>query len=162
MNKKLNQILRNNIKTSAALLLSFLLVWSWSAIADYKSEIIASCQAYQTGADKGHANACKLYIDGFIDAAIYTYNGAIIDDSQVNITKAKQSNFMERAYQTRLPRRITSEIDNVNIQFCIARGDDRKAIASKIAKAINISELKHKPLKKILFKTLVNVYPCET
>ena len=46
-------------------------------LADFKSDIIASCSAYQQELDKKEINACKLYIDGFIDSSLLTKDGAV-------------------------------------------------------------------------------------
>lgn len=161
MNNKLQKAFKLNKTVTIALILSMVAMWSTVVKADYKSEIIESCQDYQLGKNTDHVNACKLYIDGFIDAAIYTESAAIVEDSQSQIKKAQQSDFLERALQHRVSRLITSEAEFFNAQFCIYREDDRKVIASKIAKAINISALETKPLKQVLFETLMEVYPCE-
>ena len=58
--KTLKKLMLNVVAISACLSPSIVL-------ADYKSDIIDSCSAYQTGKDLSEVNACKLYIDGFID-----------------------------------------------------------------------------------------------
>lgn len=158
---KLFQINSALNKASVLVLVGLLSVTSFSVRADYKSEIIDSCRAYQNGVDAGHINACKLYIDGFIDAAVLTESAALISDKPGPAGQVKENAFMQRAYQTRLPRRLSSEVDNINYQFCLENGQDRKVITSKIAKTMNISELENKPLKKILFETLVSIFPCK-
>ncbi|WDE08496.1 hypothetical protein SG34_031735 [Thalassomonas viridans] len=154
MNSRLN-------KVKVLLLAGLLSAMAFSVKADYKSEIIESCRAYQGGSDTGHVNACKLYIDGFIDAAVLTESAAVVDEKPEYAGAVKENAFMQRAYQTRLPRRFSSEFDNIEYQFCLETGEDRKAIASKIAKTLDISELENKPLKKILFETLVSIFPCK-
>ncbi|WP_281557839.1 hypothetical protein [Thalassomonas sp. RHCl1] len=154
MNSKIN-------KARVLVLVGLLSAMSFSARADYKSEIIDSCRAYQGGGDVGHVNACKLYIDGFIDAAVFTESATVVDEKPGYAGQVKANAFLQRAYQTRLPRRFSSEFDDISYQFCLENGEDRKAIASKIAKTLNIAELENKPLKKILFETLVRIFPCQ-
>lgn len=156
---KLKQLVTTLKKAKYLLVISFISAISFSAQADYKSEIVESCQQYQAGADKDHVNACKLYIDGFIDAAVFTESATIVDEKSKKVSE-EQSAFMQRAYQTRSTRRISSQIDNIDYQFCLSLGEDRKLIASKIAKALNISELESKPLKRILSETLSKAFPC--
>lgn len=154
--KILKRIRKISLLISAAMLVTI----SFVAKADYKSEIIESCQAYQLGTDKDHVNACKLYIDGFIDAALFTESALVVNDKGKN-DSAEKSAFMQRVYQTRSTRRISSQLDNINYQFCLEYGDDRALIASKIAKSLVITDLQTKPLKQILSETLRNVFPCE-
>ena len=158
---KLFQMNSRANKARILVFIGLLSAMSFSVRADYKSEIIDSCRAYQDGGDTGHVNACKLYIDGFIDAAVFTESDAVVDEKPGHFGQVKDNAFMQRAYQTRLPRRLTSELDEINYQFCLENGEDRKAIASKIAKTLNIAELENKPLKKILFETLVRIFPCK-
>lgn len=156
--------LHKRVKTvTTTKLLMFLLplsVISMTAKADYKSEIIESCETYQAGKDKDHVNACKLYIDGFIDAAIFTENAALVDEELTKTAKEKSA-FMQRVYQTRGTHRIRSHIDDVNVEFCIDGSADRKLIASDIAKSLTISDLATKPLKGVLFDALTKSFPCE-
>jgi hypothetical protein len=158
---RLHQMYSMLNKVNIVVLVFLSSVFSFSVQADYKGEIIESCEAYQAGTNKEHVNACKLYIDGFIDAALVTEDALIMSVNQNNGGHAEQSAFVQRAYQTRLPRRLSSKIDNVDYQFCLESDPDRVAIASNIAKELNISELESKPLKKILFETLVRIFPCD-
>jgi hypothetical protein len=155
----LKQVVTTLNKTKILLLISAMSFASFSAKADYKSEIVESCQQYQAAADKDHVNACKLYIDGFIDAAVFTESATIVDEKSKKVSE-ERSAFMQRVYKTRSTRRISSQIDDIDYQFCLSLGEDRKIIASKIAKALNISELDSKPLKKILSETLSKAFPC--
>ncbi|MFT5706616.1 MAG: hypothetical protein ACI9ES_000902 [Oceanospirillaceae bacterium] len=124
------------------------------ALADYKSDIINSCTAYQQGRDKSDVNPCKLYIDGFIDALLYAEKGVIKPKSLIN---APQSDYVKRVYRTR----VSSKLDNGDAyQFCIYSEHDRKLVASILAKSIDIQQLQSKPLKEVLFTALTRNFPC--
>jgi hypothetical protein len=143
----------NNAKIS---IIALTLALSSNAVfADYKSDIIASCTAYQQGSDKSEINACKLYIDGFIDALIFAEEGAVKPAAVIDNSNT-QSEFEKRVYRTR----ISSKLDDDSHQFCIAHKDSRKEVASNLAKSIDISQLATKPLKEILFSSLTQNYPC--
>lgn len=157
MFKTVRKILSSNMLLCGLFLTSM----SFTAKADFKSEIIESCLAYQSGTDKHAVNACKLYIDGFIDAAVFTESAAIIDVEQNNTVNKKPSNYMQRVYQTRLSSRLLNQQDDTNYQFCLSSESDRQTIASSIAKAIDIKEIEHKPLKQIVFETLEKQFPCK-
>ncbi len=132
----------------------------FSAKADYKSEIIESCLNYQSGVDKDHVNACKLYIDGFIDAAVSTESAKIVDENSKQKSE-EQSPFMKRVYQTRAIRRTSTQNNDVDYQFCLSTDQDRKDIASRIAKSLDVSDLESKTLKKTLSETLSKTFPCD-
>lgn len=132
-----------------------------AAIASYKSEIIDSCSAYQAGIDDEHINACKLYIDGFIDASLLTDMGAVMPKEMLNDKTSAKSAYLERAYQTRLLS-TASMIKGEDVhQFCIPLEYDRKKIASTLAKSIDINKLADQSLNEVLFATLVINFPCK-
>lgn len=129
------------------------------ALADFKSEIIASCTAYQQGKDKKEVNACKLYIDGFIDSSLLTEDAAVKPEAMINRMPKEQSNYMKRVYQTRV-NDSAFRSSHKDYQFCIPRENNRKTVASKIAKSMDISQLENKPLKEVIFETLITDFPC--
>ncbi|MGJ8679676.1 hypothetical protein [Paraglaciecola sp.] len=157
MHLKLQQLVLTFTKCSSLLFVCIVSAVSFSATADYKSDIVESCQQYQAGVDKEQVNACKLYIDGFIDAAVLTNNAAIVDQNSSKESKTKSA-FLQRVYQTRLN---SNRQDSFDYQFCLQVDEDRKHIASKIAKALDISDLASKPLKRVLSETLTSVFPCK-
>lgn len=128
-------------------------------LADFKSDIIASCSAYQQGHDKKEINACKLYIDGFIDSALLTEDAAEQTKAMINSQPKEQSAFLQRAYRTRVSDPAFLR-NHKEYQFCIPREYDRKIIASRIAKSIDINQLADKPLKEVLLETLIADFPC--
>ena len=141
--------------TSIGLLLTPLAV-----LADFKSDIIGSCQAYQQGLDKSEINACKLYIDGFIDSSLLTEDGVVKPKAMIERKSAPKSDFLKRAYKTRILT-TSSMIKNEDAhQFCIPLEYDRRTIASRVAKSMDISQLETKRLKVVLFDTLVADFPC--
>ncbi len=128
-------------------------------LADFKSEIIASCTAYQQGHDNQEFNACKLYIDGFIDSSLLTEDAAVQPKAMIASKPREQSAFLQRAYKTRVsdPAFLRNHKD---YQFCIPREYDRKVVASGIAKLIDINQLVDKPLKVVLLETLIADHSC--
>lgn len=129
-------------------------------LADFKSEIIESCSAYQQGNDRKEVNACKLYIDGFIDSSLLTEDAVIQTKAMINNRPKEQSAFLQRAYRTRVndPAFLNSHKE---YQFCIPRDYDRKVITSRIAKSLNIDQLANKPLKEVLLETLIDNFRCK-
>jgi hypothetical protein len=131
-----------------------------AAHADFKSEIINSCKAYQQGKDKSEVNACKLYIDGFIDSSLLTEDAALKSQSMIENARPEQSDFVKRAYQTRVLTTSSVLANEESHQFCIPAEYDRRKIASTVAKSLDIQQLDSKPLKEVLFETLIIGFPC--
>lgn len=149
-----------SITKLAILVAMFMSLVSISAKADYKSSIIESCTAYQQGQDNDEVNACKLYIDGFIDSSLLAEEGAVKINGTLQSVEKPQSEFIKRVYQTRLLTRNTLADEEMTYQFCIPRELNRKIIASNIAKALDIKKLENELLKVVVFEALTNKYPC--
>jgi hypothetical protein len=137
-----------------------LLAMSTAVKADFKSDIISSCKAYQQGEDKSEINACKLYIDGFIDSSLLNDDGVVKPKAMIERTAPEQSDFLKRAYRTRILTTSSMLSNEDAYQFCIPREYDRKEIASSIAKSMDINQLANKQLKQVLFETLIADFPC--
>ncbi|XQW84963.1 Rap1a/Tai family immunity protein [Thalassotalea piscium] len=130
-------------------------------LADFKTDIIDSCKAYQQGKDTSRINACKLYIDGFIDSALITEDAVIKPRAVIAHQKKPQSDYLKRAYKTRLLT-TSSMLPNEDAhQFCIPKELERQALASMVAKSIDINKLANKSLKEVLFDTLIEEFPCK-
>jgi hypothetical protein len=156
MEKKMKILI--SLKTS--LLAVILLAVPTAAFADFKSDIIGSCKAYQQGENKSEINACKLYIDGFIDSSLLTEDGVVKPKAMIERKSAPKSDFLKRAYKTRILT-TSSMIKNEEAhQFCIPLEYDRRTIASRVAKSMDISQLETKRLKEVLFDTLIADFPC--
>ena len=137
-----------------------LLAMSTVVKADFKSDIISSCKAYQQGEDKSEINACKLYIDGFIDSSLLNDDGVVKPKAMIERTAPEQSDFLKRAYRTRVLTTSSMLSNEEAYQFCIPREYDRKEIASSIAKSMDINQLADKQLKQVIFETLIADFPC--
>lgn len=131
------------------------------ALADFKSDIIKSCTNYQQGSDKSEINACKLYIDGFIDASLLFESGAVKPKAMIEQGTEEKSDFLQRAYRTRVLTLPSSLSTEVTYQFCIPLEYDRKIVASKVAKSLDINGLQDKAFKEVLFESLTSNFPCE-
>ncbi|UUO24448.1 hypothetical protein FGD67_15355 [Colwellia sp. M166] len=150
----------NNLKNLMhKTILVVLLLTSTQVLADFKSDIIASCSAYQLGEDKSAINACKLYIDGFIDSALLTEDAVIQSKAMIESQASEQSAYLKRAYQTRVSDQAFLN-NHKDYQFCIPREYDRKVVVSAIAKSMDIKQLADKSLKEVLFETLIADFPC--
>lgn len=130
------------------------------AMADFKSDIIDSCTEYQQGKDTSKINACKLYIDGFIDSALITDDAVIKPRAMIERQSKPTSDYMKRAYRTRLLTTSSMLANEEAHEFCIPRELDRQTLASTVAKSLDIKKLADKPLKEVLFETLIEDYPC--
>ena len=131
-----------------------------SAKADFKSSIIDSCSAYQQGSDAEEVNACKLYIDGFIDSSLLAEEGVVKPKSMIKRKQPEQTDYIKRVYNTRLFSRDEHANKMETYQFCIPREYDRKAIASNLAKSLDISALNNRRLKDVVFTALITKFPC--
>lgn len=129
-------------------------------LADFKSDIIESCSAYQKGHDKKDINACKLYIDGFIDSSLFTKDAVVKPQAMIDRQPKEQSSFLQRAYRTRVVDDASFLKTHKSYQFCIPLESDRRELASGIAKSMDINQLANKPLKEVLFETLIADFPC--
>jgi hypothetical protein len=131
-----------------------------TAFADYKSDIIASCTDYQQGKDNREINACKLYIDGFIDSALQT-DDATISHKAPEAKEFSQSSYLKRAYKTRVYNPTLKKANDATRYFCIPKDHDRKAVASKIAKSLAIEQLNSKAFKEVVLDALIAEFPCQ-
>ena len=138
-----------------------LLVSAGFVHADFKSDIIDSCQAYQLGQDKSDINACKLYIDGYIDSSLYMDDATIKPKAQIQ-SQADTNDYIQRIYRTRTFGRTDINIEMAQHEFCIPTEYDRKYVASQVAKTMDISQLQTSKLKQVLFDTLVTRFPCSS
>ncbi|AZQ85381.1 hypothetical protein EKO29_16155 [Colwellia sp. Arc7-635] len=132
-----------------------------TVFADFKSDIISSCKAYQQGEDKSEINPCKLYIDGFIDSSLLTEDGVVQPKAMIERNAPEQSDFLKRAYRTRVLTTSSMLSNEDSHQFCIPLEYDRRSIASSLAKSMDISQLDEKQLKEVLFETLIADFPCQ-
>ena len=128
---------------------SFMLI-TFVAKADFKSEIIESCAHYQKNDGGKAVNACKLYIDGFIDASMQYHESTNNDD---------KSEFIKRVYRTRT---MSGEIVNSDFErpFCIPKKMQRQQVASSVAKALDLSNLDITDFRIVVHHSLVKLYPC--
>lgn len=127
-----------------------LLLTTFAAKADFKSEIIESCTQYQKNDVGKFVNACKLYIDGFIDASMQYH------ETNINVGK---SEFIKRVYRTRT---MSGELVSNEFErpFCIPKKLQRQQVASSVAKSINLSNLDIIDFRLVVHQSLVNQYPC--
>lgn len=131
------------------------------ALADFKSDIIESCTNYQQGKDKSEINACKLYIDGFIDSSLLSEYAVSKPKAMIKKDSYQQSEFLQRAYSTRVITSPSSLSTPVSYKFCIPLEYDRKIVASTVAKSLDIASLEDEPLKVVLSKSLTKNFPCK-
>lgn len=118
--------------------------------ADFKSEIIESCTQYQKNDGGKVVNACKLYIDGFIDASMQYHERANNSD---------KSEFIKRVYRTRT---MSGDIVSTDFErpFCIPKKLTRQEVASTTAKSIDLSNLDIIDFRLVVHQSLVKLYPC--
>ena len=130
--------------------ISLVMLIAFNAKADFKSEIIESCTEYQKNDGGKFVNACKLYIDGFIDASMQYHESS---------NNEEKSNFIKRVYRTRT---MSGEIVSSNFErpFCIPKKLTRQEIASTTAKAIDLSNLDIIDFRLVVHQSLVKLYPC--
>lgn len=139
------------IKTVTQLLLSLSLAsTAFMAKADFKSEIIESCTQYQKNDGGPIVNACKLYIDGFIDASMQYDASELIED---------KSDFIKRVYRTRTMSGELTKSEDAKA-FCIPVNQSRTVIASEIAKSLDLSSYDQDGLRSVVHHSLVQEYPC--
>lgn len=118
--------------------------------ADFKSEIIESCTKYQSNDGGPVINACKLYIDGFIDASMQYDASELVSE---------KSDFIKRVYRTRTMSGELTKSEDAKA-FCIPANKSRTAIASEVAKSLDLSSYDQDGLRAVVHHSLVQKYPC--
>jgi hypothetical protein len=89
-----------------------------------------------------------------------TEDAVIQPKSLINNKPKEQSAYLQRAYKTRV-NDLSFRRDHQDYQFCIPREYTRKAVASDIAKSMDIQQLTQKPLKEVLLEALIADFPCQ-
>jgi hypothetical protein len=138
-----------------------LLIIPGVSMADFKSDIIASCTAYQQGHDVSEVNACKLYIDGFIDSSLLAKDAVVKPQEMIDQDSSKPSEYLTRAYESRVFNSPSSSVTQTSYQFCTPLEYDRKLVASRVAKSLDIKKLMEKPLKVVVLETLIDDFSCQ-
>jgi hypothetical protein len=138
------KIIKNVFIVTGLTLMSFVVK------ADFKSEIIESCTEYQKNDGGKFVNACKLYIDGFIDASMQYHESTHNDD---------KNDFIKRVYRTRT---MSGELVSSDFErpFCIPKKMKRQEVASSIAKSMDLSNLDITDFRLVVHHSLVKIYPC--
>ncbi|MFT6193489.1 MAG: hypothetical protein ACJASU_000385 [Cognaticolwellia sp.] len=73
----------------------------WSA--HYLQKIfLATADFYEIKRQTLEINACKLYINSFIDSSLLNDDGVVKPKAMIERRAPEQSNFLKRAYRTRV------------------------------------------------------------
>ena len=135
---------------------SLFLLFDAKASTSIKHEVVQSCRDYQNGVDKSANNLCKVYINGFIDAAILA-NDAIVGDKVES--KEERSALFQRALKYRTSEGSIASADD-SADFCIPSYEKLSSIKSNVINQLNVDELAVKSFKFELHQTLAKLYPC--
>ncbi|MBU2966298.1 hypothetical protein Q4508_16905 [Amphritea sp. 2_MG-2023] len=96
------------------------------------------------------------YIAGFLAGANLT-DGAIIK----NISTGEESEFLQRAYRTRLGKKHPSTQVTYLAGFCLPEGIDDKTVINKVTEKLKTTTYPEKTQRDIIvYNTIKSLYPC--
>ncbi|WP_448567932.1 Rap1a/Tai family immunity protein [Thalassotalea ganghwensis] len=137
------------------------LVFSQVSFADSVSAtVIESCQTERQTASNSKTSACKVYIEGFLDALAIDWR---------NITRATPSvahqnestGFINRAYQTRVTERPSLPMANSPSHICLPESTSNSLVVETVIKAIKGGSLEKKSLNQTVLDILIEQFPCD-
>lgn len=106
-----------------------------------------------------HANAqiSPDYIAGFLAGAALT-DGAIID----SISTGNESEFIQRAYRTRLGKEHPSVQPTYLAEFCIPEGTPENTLISNISAQLKQTTMPADTQRdSLVYSAIKTIYPCE-
>jgi len=145
----------NNLKIIMSLIILLNVPYVY---ADVQSTLIKSCTMYQQKTDVNQTSRCELYIRGYVDAIVHQQTMGL----PTSRDKSHSSEFIKRAYQTRVANNgFTSDTQGYH-NICIKHLQDQQSITTLVAKNLNINELNNKPIGEVVYDTLATQFPCKT
>ena len=101
---------------------------------------------------------CSHYIEGFLDGALET-DSAII--KKVDAGDAKHSEFLARAYRTRLGKSLKDLPSTFLADFCLPPLLTRADLVSRIAQQLSGEEQVQPSFSAAVYATVKQQFPCE-
>lgn len=124
----------------------------------WNDEVSKACVQQGLAATAAETAICHAYIEGFLDGAVIT-DTAII--ASVTAEEVADSEYLQRAYKTRVGSYNPKLPATALAQFCLPSGKERSEIVTTIATAIGEDKDAAKDISISLYSILKSYYPCE-
>ena len=150
------------VSKSDVLLVATLLCFGASAL--HATEPLAGeqlktyCKEWRSNGDDALANACSLYISGFLDGATTT-DPRVAENVAEEINR--QETFSERAIRTRVSRRLVNAGPTAYAGFCVDAEVPVSEVITDVVHALDAQEsLSGVEAQTIVYAALRENYPC--
>ncbi|WP_417222204.1 hypothetical protein [Amphritea sp.] len=106
--------------------------------------------------EHAHMDISSEYIAGFLAGANLT-DGAIIQ----NINTGNESDFLQRAYRTRLGKKHPNAQATYLAGFCLPEGIDDKTVIHKVTEKLKSTTYPENTQRDVIvYNTIKSLYPC--
>tara|TARA_R110002110_G_scaffold415561_1_gene650782 strand:- start:83025 stop:83501 length:477 start_codon:yes stop_codon:yes gene_type:complete len=151
---------------NAALLIAFggamsVLLPQGASAQEHQAEVVRSCVAGQDG-DAVAMALCSSYIEGFLDGALVT-DTAIVNNISSGKGGAEASDFMTRAYQTRVGSSRGVLPATYLAEFCLPADLPRSSLVERLAKLLashRFDTAKRETVADALYDEIKRSFPC--
>lgn len=99
---------------------------------------------------------CAQYVAGFLDGALLT-DAAVVN----NLSSGERSDFMERAYRTRVGEGRTPLPPTALADFCLPDGMSTDAAAERVVDALGQKPAIAQTLQDEVYSAVKALFPCE-
>lgn len=99
---------------------------------------------------------CAQYVAGFLDGALLT-DAAVVN----NLSSGERSDFMERAYRTRVGEGRTPLPPTALADFCLPDGLSSDAAAGRVVDALGQKPVTTQSLQDEVYSAVKALFPCE-
>lgn len=132
---------------------------AWAVEALSTEELKSHCDYYHDEGKEEDRIFCVRYVQGFID-------GAVATDARVaqNIIEEyeKEESFSQRATRTRIGSRLNRYGSSVYADYCLGDPVPLREVVEKVVESLMNENLveNHPEARELVYRTLLNHYPC--
>lgn len=137
-----------------------LLALSWPARAVEPltaGELRGYCAEFEARPDAGASRLCLIYIKGFLDGAIAT--DARVAENVVNEVERDET-FSERAFRTRVSRRLREFGPSVYAEFCVGTPVPVAEVVEHVVRQFDGLKNEALDARSFVYAALRENYPC--
>ena len=124
----------------------------------WNDQVTQACTHEGHAATEAEIAICHAYIEGFLDGAVITDTAVI---ASVEEGAPKESDYLKRAYMTRMGSYNPKLPATALAHFCLPQGMEREEVVEAIATAIALDESAAEDVSISLYNILQAHYPCE-
>lgn len=117
--------------------------------------VIESCN--NRASQAGTNSVCFHYVDAFI-AGAETYDDILVGHFRRD--HQERSDFLKRAYQTRLGMSHSKEYPHAGVPFCITNGIGNQDLVGQVLTSLPTALADRKQLHTSILANLVEAFPC--